>query len=124
MATSLKELIRVLRDSELPYGEWAAQFSALHARMPQKLDAIFLQVVERAKSRKGEFPAKKLRKTLDKFFTTGDVELLKSALLPLTKIMNRYSEGLKVHELSVFPGLMEQYWSIEKLLSVSVLFWG
>ena len=33
MATSLKELIQVLRDPELPYGEWAAQFSALHARM-------------------------------------------------------------------------------------------
>ncbi|KAG0634827.1 acetyl-CoA carboxylase [Tuber brumale] len=96
MATSLKELI-------------------------QKLDPIFSQVVERAKSWKGESPAKQLHKNLDKFLeeniAAGDVELLKSALLPLTEIMDRYSEGLKVHELSVTLGLMEQYWSIEKLFS-------
>ncbi|KAG0634704.1 acetyl-CoA carboxylase [Tuber brumale] len=105
MATSLKELIQVLRDPELPYGEWAAQFS----------------VVERAKSRKAESPVKQLHKTLDKFLeeniAAGDVELLKAALLPLTEIMDRYSEGLKVHELSVSLVLMEQYLSIEKLFS-------
>jgi len=47
--------------------------------MLQKLDPIFSQVVERAKSRKGESPAKQLRKTLDKFLeeniAAGDVEL-------------------------------------------------
>ncbi|PUU77794.1 acetyl-CoA carboxylase [Tuber borchii] len=71
----------------------------------QKLDPIFSQ----------------FRKTLDKFLeeniAAGDVELLMSALLPLTEIMDRYSKGLKVHELSVPLGLMEQYWSIEKLFS-------
>ncbi|KAG0640499.1 acetyl-CoA carboxylase [Tuber brumale] len=80
-----------------------------------------IQVIERAKSRKGESLAKQLHKTLDKFLeeniADGDVELLKSALLPLTEIMDRCSEGLNVHELSVPLGLMEQYWSIEKLFS-------
>ncbi|PUU73917.1 acetyl-CoA carboxylase [Tuber borchii] len=108
MATSLKELIQVLRDPKLPYREW-------------KLDPIFSQVIERSKSRKGESPAKQLRKTLDKFLeeniAAGDIELLKFALLPLTEIMDRYSKGLKVYELSVPLGLMEQYWSIEKLFS-------
>lgn len=122
MATSLKELIQVLRDPGLPYGEWAAQFSALHARMPQKLDATFSHVVDRAKARKGEFPAKQLRKTLDKFLeehvARGDVDLLKSSLAPLIEVLDRYMEGLKVHELSVFQRLMEQYWSVEKLFSV------
>ncbi|KAG0644556.1 acetyl-CoA carboxylase [Tuber brumale] len=87
----------------------------------QKLDPIFSQVIERAKSRKGESLAKQLHKTLDKFLeeniADGDVELLKSALLPLTEIMDRCSEGLNFHELSVPLGLMEQYWSIEKLFS-------
>ncbi|KAG0640532.1 acetyl-CoA carboxylase [Tuber brumale] len=96
MATSLKELI-------------------------QKLDPIFSQVIERAKSRKGESLAKQLHKTLDKFLeeniADGDVELVKSALLPLTEIMDRCSEGLNVHGLSVPLRLMEQYWSIEKLFS-------
>ena len=39
MKPTLKEIISVLREPELPYGEWSAQASALHARMPQKLDA-------------------------------------------------------------------------------------
>ncbi|KAG0637759.1 acetyl-CoA carboxylase [Tuber brumale] len=86
-----------------------------------KLYPIFSQVVERAKSRKGESLAKQLHKTLDKFLeeniAAGDVELLKSALLPLTEIMDRCSEGLNFHELSVPLGLMEQYWSIEKLFT-------
>lgn len=123
MATTLKELIEVLRDPELPYGEWAAQFSALHTRMPQKLDALFSQIVDRAKARKAEFPAKALRKGLDRFLDehvqSGDVDLLKSSLAPLMSIMDAYSEGLKVHELSVFLQIMEHYWSIEKLFSVS-----
>jgi len=33
MQSTLKELVDVLRDSELPYGEWNAQASALHARI-------------------------------------------------------------------------------------------
>ncbi|KAK3076572.1 acetyl-coenzyme-A carboxylase, partial [Coniosporium uncinatum] len=58
MQSTLRELIEVLRDPELPYGEWTAQSSALHSRMPQKLDSAFEQVVERAHSRNLEFPAK------------------------------------------------------------------
>lgn len=124
MAPTLKELIEVLRDPELPYGEWVAQFSALHSRMPQKLDALFSQITDRAKTRKAEFPAKALKKGLDRFLdehvAPGDVELLKSSLAPLTSIMDAYAEGLKVHELSVFLKIMEHYWSIEKLFSVSL----
>ena len=66
MNETLKDLIEVLRDPELPYSEWNAQFSALHARMPQKLDSLFGQIVERAKARKAEFPAKNLQKALQK----------------------------------------------------------
>lgn len=123
MAPTLKALIEVLRDPELPYGEWAAQFSALHSRMPHKLDALFSQITDRAKARKAEFPAKALKKGLDRFLDEHvlprDVDLLKSALAPLTSIMEAYAEGLKVHELSVFLQTMEHYWSIEKLFSVS-----
>ncbi|KAG0637765.1 acetyl-CoA carboxylase [Tuber brumale] len=96
MATSIMELIR-------------------------KLDPNFSQIVERAKSGKGKSLANQLHKTLDKFLeeniAAGDVELLKSALLPFTEIMGRCSKGLNVHELSVPLGLMEQYWSIEKLFT-------
>ena len=121
MASTLKELVDVLRDPELPYGEWNAQSSALHARMPQKLDAQFTQIVDRSRARKAEFPAKQLNKALTRFIednlNPGDADILKSSLAPLTEIMNRYSEGLKVHEFRVFCALLDDYSNVEKLFS-------
>ncbi|RDW59903.1 putative acetyl-CoA carboxylase [Coleophoma cylindrospora] len=121
MASTMKEIIEVLRDPELPYGEWNAQFSALHARMPQKLDAQFTQIVERAKARKGEFPAKALSKALAKFLdenvAPSDVSLLKAALTPLSEVLDRYADGQKVHEFNVFCNLLEQYAEVERLFS-------
>lgn len=121
MSSTLNELVEVLRDPELPYGEWNAQFSALHARMPQKLDQQFTQIVERSKVRQAEFPAKQLSKALQRFLEEivkhGDAGLLKTSLSPLVEVMNRYLEGLKVHELDVFCNLLNQYYEIEKLFS-------
>lgn len=121
MSSTLNELIEVLGDPELPYGEWNAQFSALHARMPQKLDTQFTQIVERSRTRQTEFPAKQLSKTLSRFLeehvNPGDADLLKSALAPLVEVMNRYMEGLKAHEFDVFCNLLSQYYEVEKLFS-------
>ncbi|KAI9809983.1 MAG: acetyl-coenzyme-A carboxylase [Pycnora praestabilis] len=121
MASTLKDLIEVLRDPELPYGEWNAQVSALHARMPQKLDAQFTQIVERARTRKTEFPAKQLSKVIARFLdeniSPADAGMLRSVLAPLTEVIDRYVEGLKVHEFDVFSKLLEQYADVEKLFS-------
>ncbi|KFZ11673.1 hypothetical protein V501_04616 [Pseudogymnoascus sp. VKM F-4519 (FW-2642)] len=121
MNATLKDLIEVLRDPELPYSEWNAQFSALHARMPQKLDSLFGQIVERAKARKAEFPAKNLQKALQKFLEENvdpnDIDILKSTLVPLTEVLEKYVDGHKVNEFNVFSGLLEQYAEVEKLFS-------
>ena len=121
MASTLNELIEVLRDPELPYGEWNAQFSALHARMPSKLDTAFTQTVERSRTRKAEFPAKQLIKILSRFLeenvSRADASALKSTLAPLIEVMERYTEGLKVHEFQVFCDLIDQYYNVEKLFS-------
>lgn len=121
MQSTLTQLIEVLRDPELPYSEWNAQFAALHGRMPQRLDAQFTQLVDRAKSRKAEFPAKALSKTLQKFLddnvAPSDAAVLKSSLAPLTELFDRYAEGQKMHELDVFSNLLEKYASVERLFS-------
>ncbi|PGH13388.1 hypothetical protein AJ79_03667 [Helicocarpus griseus UAMH5409] len=121
MASTLKELVEVLRDPELPYGEWNAQVSALHSRMPQKLDAALTHVVDRAKARKAEFPAVQLSKTLTRFIdenvSPADAGLLRTSLLPLMDVIGRYSEGLKVHEYNVFIGILKQYWEVEHLFT-------
>ncbi|KAI9723252.1 MAG: Acetyl-CoA carboxylase [Candelaria pacifica] len=120
MTSTLTELVDVLRDPELPYGEWNAQFSALHARMPQKLDSQFTQIVDRSRTRKTEFPAKQLSKALSKFLedlSPADANTLKTSVAPLTEVMDRYIDGLKVHEFNVFSDLLDQYTSVEKLFS-------
>jgi acetyl-CoA carboxylase/biotin carboxylase 1 len=121
MPETLKELISVLRDSSLPYGEWNSQASALHARMPQKLDATLASIVERAQGRQQEFPSKQLQKAFSRFMEenvpVADVSLLKSALAPLANIMEQYAHGLQVHEYDVIIELLEQYHAVEKQFS-------
>lgn len=121
MAQTLKDLVEVLRDPELPYSEWNAQFSALHARMPQKLDAQFTQVVERAKARNGEFPSKTLARTFQKFLddhvAPGDANMLRTTLAPLTEVLDLYHDGQKVRELNVISGFLERYAELERLFS-------
>ncbi|KAF2868139.1 acetyl-CoA carboxylase [Massariosphaeria phaeospora] len=121
MQSTLKELLDVLRDPELPYGEWNAQASALHARMPQKLDTALSQIVDRAQSRSVEFPGKQLSKAFQRFLEDnvlkGDADLLTAALAPLTDVISRYSEGLKVHEYAVMINLLELYWAVESQFS-------
>jgi acetyl-CoA carboxylase/biotin carboxylase 1 len=121
MGTTLKELVEVLRNPELPYGEWNAQSSALHSRMPQKLDTQLQTIVDKAKARKAEFPAKQLQKTIVRFIeenvNPADAEILKTTLLPLIQVINKYLDGLKTNEYNVFIGLLEQYYEVEKLFS-------
>ncbi|OAL01084.1 hypothetical protein IQ06DRAFT_293216 [Phaeosphaeriaceae sp. SRC1lsM3a] len=121
MQSTLQELVDVLRDPELPYGEWNAQASALHARMPQKLDTTFSQIVEKAHGRQLEFPGKALSKAFQKFLeenvAKGDRDLLKSALAPLSDVIARFSEGLKSHEYAVMISYLEMYYAVERLFS-------
>jgi acetyl-CoA carboxylase/biotin carboxylase 1 len=121
MGTTLKDLVEVLRNPDLPYGEWNAQSSALHSRMPQKLDAQLQTLVDKAKARKAEFPAKQLQKAIVRFIeeniTPADAEILKATLLPLVQVINKYLDGLKSNEYNVFIGLLEQYYEVEKLFS-------
>ena len=121
MASTLKDLVDVLRDPDLPYGEWNAQFAALHSRMPQKLDAQFTQIIERAHSRNADFPAKQLSKALSQFIednvNPGDADTLRTTLSPLIEVIDRYADGLKAHEFEIFTDLLDQYWDIEKLFA-------
>lgn len=120
MKSTLNELISVLQDPELPYGDWTSQASALHSRMPQKLDIAFEDLVKRAHARKSEFPAKQLSKTFDRFLaemSPGDAQLLRAQLTPLTDILHKYNDGLKAHEFQVISELLQQYYDVESIFS-------
>lgn len=118
MASTLKELIAVCRDPELPYGEWSAQASALHSRTPQKLDAQLEDLVKRSHQRHAEFPSKQLLRTMNKFMednlSPANAATLKTTLAPLIAVIGKYAEGLQVHEYHTFTRLLDQYYEVEK----------
>lgn len=64
--STLKSLGEVLKDNELPYSEWQQQISALHSRLPPKLDDGLTALVERTQSRGAEFPARQILKLITK----------------------------------------------------------
>lgn len=121
MKETLDETIKVLRDRELPFSEWNSQHSALHSRMPQRLDNLLTQVIEKAKVREVDFPAKTLSKTMNKFLddnlSPSDASVLRDTLSPLYEILDVYSEGQKARELKAITNLLDMYADTEKRFS-------
>lgn len=120
MNNTLKSTIEVLKDKELPYSEWSLQISALHSRLPAKLDESLLGLIERSRARNGEFPSRQILKLIHKFLNdpqSGDslLEIIK----PLMEIAQSYSNGLVEHEYAFFSQLINEYYQVEKLFSGS-----
>lgn len=119
MNRTLKELIEVLRNPDLPFGQWSQQASALHSRIPQKLDAQLSNLIEKAKAKNADFPARQLLKSFDKFIPRDptDALIFKQAIEPLVSICHQYAEGLVAHEFKVINSFLEKYYEVEKLFS-------
>lgn len=118
MNATLQSLIEVLRDPLLPYSEWNQQISALHSRLPPKLDADINSLVERSQQRNAAFPSKQLAKLIEKTIASGEVDSLFSQVVePLLDIIQRYSNGLETHEHQVFVNLLLEYYNVEKLFT-------
>ncbi|GME82787.1 unnamed protein product [Ambrosiozyma monospora] len=118
MNSTISELIDVLRDPQLPYSEWQNHISALHSRLPIKLDTQLSELIERTQKRGGEFPAKQILKLFERAKREEEVDaLFDQTIEPLTSIANRYKAGLVAHEYSVFANFMEEYYRVESLFS-------
>lgn len=118
MNATLNQLIEVLRDPTLPYSEWKSNVSALHSRLPHELDEQLGQLVERSEKRGAVFPAKQLGKMLDVSLSQHNMDpALVATVAPLRDVTERYQNGLEAHEHSVFVGLLEEYYRVEKLFS-------
>ena len=118
MKSTLAKLIEVLRDADLPYSEWNNQISALHSRLPAKLDAQLTDLIYRTQKRGAEFPSKQILALFEKTKKEENVDILFDQVIePLTSIAKRYEHGLSVHEFNVFAGLLEEYYRVESLFA-------
>ncbi|CUM66038.1 uncharacterized protein PRCAT00003692001 [Priceomyces carsonii] len=120
MNPTLKSLIEVLKDKDLPYSAWNQQVSALHARLPAKLDEALSLLIERTRSRNADFPSRQLLKQIQKAIEDPSSDpLLCNIVAPLLDITSKYADGLEEHEFNFFAGLLNEYYNVELLFSGS-----
>lgn len=118
MKQNLQEMINILRCKDLPYSEWNLFISALHSRLPAKLDESLVSVVEKALARDSEFPAKQLLKLLKKAEQENASDVLFSSVIPpLVAITEKYVGGLVEHEFHYIALLINDYYAVESLFS-------
>ncbi|EAZ62752.1 acetyl-coenzyme-A carboxylase [Scheffersomyces stipitis CBS 6054] len=116
--STLKNLIEVLQDRELPYSEWAVHISALHSRLPPKLNESLTALIDRTCSRQADFPARQILKQIQKVANEPTTDsLFKDVVAPLVEIATRYEDGLVEHEYNFFAGLIKEYFEVESLFS-------
>ncbi|KAI5951033.1 ACC1 [Candida jiufengensis] len=113
MNSTLKKIVNVLKTKELPFSEWQQQISALHSRLPQKLDESLNALIERTQSRNADFPARQILKQIHK--SVSESPLLADVVAPLVAIASRYQNGLVEHEYDFFASLLTEYYDIESL---------
>lgn len=126
MTSTLKDLIDVLQETELPYSEITAILSSLSGRMPSKLEESIRSAIDAAKA-KGEgqeFPAVRIKKVVEHYLQDNvlpqDRTMLRSSLGALFEALDRYLGGLKGHETATIAALLERYEATEKLFGGSI----
>jgi acetyl-CoA carboxylase/biotin carboxylase 1 len=121
MQATIKELLTVLRDPELPYGEANAVLSTLSGRLPPKLETQIRTTIDNAHTNPtAEFPSARLRKLVDASLDTlrpTERNTFITALAALDDIIERYRQGLKLHEWATLANVMGLYYESEKLFS-------
>ncbi|POV99067.1 hypothetical protein PSTT_13983 [Puccinia striiformis] len=121
MQSTLKDLMVVLQDPELPYGRATAILSTLSGRMPAKLEASIRSTLEAAHGKGSEFPSNRLRKVIDSFLDDGirpqDRQTVLNTLTPLEDVINRFKGGLKSHGYLTLSELMAAYYAVENIFN-------
>ncbi|RDB23409.1 Acetyl-CoA carboxylase [Hypsizygus marmoreus] len=126
MASTLKDLIGVLYEPELPYSEITAILSSLSGRLPSKLEDSIRSAIDAAKAKgdNQEFPAVRIKKVIDHYLQDNvlaqDRTMLRASLGALLEALDSYSGGLKGHETATIASLLERYVDTEKLFGGSI----
>ncbi|KAI4523307.1 hypothetical protein K525DRAFT_254691 [Schizophyllum commune Loenen D] len=126
MASTLKDLIDVLHDPDLPFSEMSAILSSLSGRIPAKLEDSIRATLEaaRAKNDGHEFPAARLKKLVEHYAQDSvlpqDRAMFRASLAGIYDVLDRFAGGLKGHELETIAGLLSRYVDTEKLFGGSI----
>ncbi|CAI2194257.1 17825_t:CDS:10, partial [Funneliformis geosporum] len=99
LQSSVKELIELLDNSDLPYLEFHAMLSALSGRIPAKLEAALLRISNETHSQGLEYPVKRLKEMIDNY----SLDFIKPSDLSIKYHMLKYSNKREeaVHALRI-----------------------
>jgi acetyl-CoA carboxylase/biotin carboxylase 1 len=118
--TIVRQLEEVLRNYELPKTELHDVLSALTGRIPGKLEDFLRDVLEHWNEAIEE-NVQYIQKEIEKYrMEMGEGEqrsLFEVHMIPFNKVLEKYKDGLKSHERSVFVSLLEKYYNVEHLFS-------
>lgn len=125
MASTLKELIEVLRDPELPFSEMSIVLSTFSGRMPAKLEDNIRNVLDSVKAKSTrDFPGARVKKLLDNYLNEQvrpqDRAMFRSQFSKLFVIVESYRNGLKMREWDMIATFLRKYESTEKLFGGSI----
>lgn len=119
MQSTLKELMAILEDPNLPYSEITSVLSSLSGRMPAKLEEVVRSTIDASKAKNAEFPASRVHKVLDAWISDStkpqDRTMVRAQLSPLIEITERFRAGLKSAKWSTIVDLLTRYYDTEKL---------
>jgi acetyl-CoA carboxylase/biotin carboxylase 1 len=126
MNSTLKEVIEVLHEPQLPYSEINAILSSLSGRIPSKLEDSIRAAIDAAKSKgeSTEFPALRIKKLINHYvqdsILSQDRAMFRTKIAGLYDVLERYQGGLKGHGTETIANLLERYEATEKLFGGSI----
>ncbi|TFY80056.1 hypothetical protein EWM64_g3963 [Hericium alpestre] len=126
MSSTCKKLVEVLHDPELPYSETSAILSSFSGRLPAKLEDSIRAAIDaaHAKGEGAEFPAVRIKKILEHHLQDNvrpqDRAMFRTQFGTLFDVIERYSGGLKAHEMHTVANLLAHYEETEKLFGGSI----
>jgi acetyl-CoA carboxylase / biotin carboxylase 1 len=121
MTSTLKDLIGVLHDPELPHSETTAILSTLSGRLPARLEDSIRAAIDSVKTKgsRQEFPAVRIKRVVEHYMQDNvlpkDRTMFRAQLGPLFDVLERFTGGLKGHETAIIANLLERYEQTEKL---------
>ncbi|CAG8472312.1 12933_t:CDS:2 [Cetraspora pellucida] len=120
LQNSIKEMIELSRNPELPYLEFRSILSTLSGRIPIKLD---LALQGETDQRNQEFPAKLLKQIIDNylrdFVAKIDITSFMTLINPLLEVINKYISGIKYRKWNDIIYFLNKYHEVEMLFSDS-----
>ncbi|EJD34911.1 hypothetical protein AURDEDRAFT_117527 [Auricularia subglabra TFB-10046 SS5] len=126
MGATLKELIEVLHNPELPFYAVGSILSTLSQRMPAKLEDAIRHAMDMAKAKGAgqEFPGARIKKAIDYHLAEQvrptEQAMVRAQLAPLVEAVERFRGGLKAHECATITALLARYQETEHLFGGSI----